>query len=346
MRHPYAVQVILDHFPHLKPGYVADQLRYSSFVSVPKRYMYFEVPKAACTQMKELLRTLEDAPPIELFTGGLWVSRRDMFVHARQNVPLPSLIDLDNQTQREVLESAHFFRLTVVRNPYTRLISVWKNKVMLCEPGAEEMYLQIRGHLPELHPKKCVVSFEEFVDYIEKHCDLRTCDPHWRRQVDHTFFAALNFSCVAKMEHITEGLHEFQQHLGVSEPLRAPGTNVSALSHSPAYSRDLAEKVFNLYKSDFELLGYDRSLWPAGRQKTSEAPVNGNEYEDVFRHEIVERNIIISTLYQERERLQAEVKKLSRTHLLTLAKALLALRRIQLEFWSRAKTWVRQSFRR
>jgi len=86
-----------------------------------------------------------------------------MFIHARPNVPLPSLVDLNNRTQEEVLESPDFLRITVVRNPYTRLISAWTNKILLCEPGVKEEYLQIKGQLPALH-KKSLISFPEFVE--------------------------------------------------------------------------------------------------------------------------------------------------------------------------------------
>lgn len=105
MKPPYAVERVLGHFPHLEAQFVTRRLKQSSFVSIDKRYMYFEVPKAACTQMKELLRTIEGAPPIKVFAGGAWETRRDMFIHSRSNVPLPSLVELDDTMQREVLDA-------------------------------------------------------------------------------------------------------------------------------------------------------------------------------------------------------------------------------------------------
>src|SRR5437773_10536584 len=133
MRYSYALERILDHFPGLKPGDVIFRLRQSTFVSLPKRYMYFEIPKAGCTQMKELLRRIEGAAPMNLFTNGDWQTRRAMFIHSRSNIPLPSLVDLDDASQKEVFESPDFLRMTVVRNPYARLASAWRNNVLLCE---------------------------------------------------------------------------------------------------------------------------------------------------------------------------------------------------------------------
>ena len=131
-------------------------------------YFYFAIPKAACTQMKWVLRSLEGGTgPIKLFTDeSITETRLDMFVHARSNVPLPSLADLDNSAQREVLESPDFLRMTIVRNPYKRLISAWSGKVLSCEPSGKSVYLKIRGRLPDIH-ETLLVSFDEFVQYVE-----------------------------------------------------------------------------------------------------------------------------------------------------------------------------------
>jgi hypothetical protein len=326
MKHPYAVGRILDHFPGLNPEDVAWRLRQSTFVSVRKRYMYFEVLKAASTQMIELLRAVENAPPMKVFVEGQQETRRDQFIHARKNVPLPSLAHLDDRTQREVLESPDFLRITVVRNPYTRLVSAWRNKVFLCEPQGIEVYLQIKGGMPGLH-EKSLVSFKEFVDYLESKCDLSTCDPHWRRQVDHTFFPALNFSCVARVEKLGEGLRPFAQHLGLSESLIAAGKNESLPVATASYSEELAEKVYSLYQADFEVLGYDRNTWAAGRQNASRQPINGSASisEEKLIDEIIERNLIILNLYEERDKLHTLLKWVLRLHLPPVINGLVAL---------------------
>ena len=326
MKYRYAVGRILDHFPGLNPEEVAWRLRQSTFVSVRKRYLYFEVLKAASTQMIELLRAVENAPPMKVFVDGQQETRRDQFIHARQNVPLRSLAHLDDKTQRDVLESPDFLRITVVRNPYTRLVSAWRNKVFLCEPQGIDVYLQIKGGMPGLH-QKSLVSFKEFVDYLESECDLSTCDPHWRRQVDHTFFPALNFSFVAKVEQLEEGLRPLARHLGLSESLIADGKNESLPVAIASYSRELAEKVYSLYKPDFEILGYDRNTWAASQQNASRQPMNGNVSisDEKLIDEIIERNLIILNLYQERDRLQKILKWVLRLHLQPVLNCLVAM---------------------
>jgi len=327
MSYPYAVKLILERYSDLKPEEITRRLRYSSFISIPKRYMYFEVPKAACTKMKALLRSLEHAPPLKLLVPGLRESRRDMFIHARENVPLPSLLDLDDKTQREVLESPDFLRITFVRNPYTRLASSWKNKILLCEPDQHDVYLKIRGCLPEVHGKSRI-GFEEFIEYIGNHCDLRTCDSHWRRQVDHLFFSALNFSYVGKIEQMAEGLKRFEKHLALSTPLTNDPRNVSN-SSAVVYHKNLAEKVYSLYQADFQTLGYDRDTWPGIERNPGQAPKEATVREETFADEVIERNIIILRLYQELDRVSGgDMGKVYRLQLLVIANAVRALRKL------------------
>jgi len=345
MTYSYVVQKILSQYPHTDPASVTMRLRYSSFVNVSKRYLYYEVPKAACTQMKELLRLQEGAPPIKLFAGKLVETRREMFIHARENVPLPSLIDLDDATQRDALESSDFLRLTIVRNPYTRLVSAWKNKVVPCEPGCERLYLEIKGHLPDMH-SKALIGFDEFVAYLESQCDLSRCDQHYRRQVDHVFFEALNFSYVGKVENMAASLARFQQHLGLPDPLTAGGKNVSASVSLATYDQNLADRVYSLYQRDFDLLGYDRDSWREGQSVGPIPPKKAVLSEERFYDEIIERNLIISSLYQERERLQADLRRVSRLHLLGLVNALASLRRRSLAFASNLRLRVRAMLRR
>ena len=344
MKYQYAVERVLDHFPDRTPQHVITFLRRATFVNIAKRYMYYAVPKAACTQMRELLRRLENAPPIKLFADGDWQTRRDMFIHARSNVPLPSLVDLDNRTQREVLESPDFLRLTVVRNPYTRLVSAWKNKVILCEPSVKGVYCDIKDGLPDVHTK-CLVTFDEFVEYATKRCDLRTCDGHWRRQVDYTFFPAMNFSYVGKLEHFEDVLRRLERHLGLSDFLVAERRNRSISFGGSPYTKELADRVYALYQADFEVLQYDRNTWP-DRQESQKDSMNSGVSLDEFVDEIIERNLIISSLYKENGRLKAQLRWVLRLHLAFAFDGPFALHSISRRAVRKIGRWARRVYRR
>lgn len=315
MSNSHVVKLILKNYDYLTSDDVVRRLRYSTFVNLRKKYLYFEVPKAACTRMKEILLSLEGGQPAGLTVGGVRDTRREMFVHYRQNIKLPSLIDLDNDTQRRVLESPDFFRFTIVRNPYTRLLSAWRNKILLCEPGQQAIYSSIKGSLPALN-NKALVSFREFIDYVTTHCDLRTCDPHWRCQVDHLFYKALNLSTVGKLETMNEALRRFATHLGLADSFVNDNANVSASGGSAGYDQSTADKVYRMYRDDFATLGYDRTLWPSGDPDSVELDATHRVRGDKFADEVIERNIVISLLYEERDRLQAQIDRASWFHLL------------------------------
>ena len=300
MKYPYAVGVVLDHYGYLQPEQVTERLRYSTFVSLPKRYLYFEVPKAACTAIKTLIREIENAPPLKLFIGSP-ETRRDMFVHARQNVPLPSLIELSDEEQREVLDAPDFFRMTVVRNPYTRLVSGWQNKVVMCEPRYEQIYRDLKGGMPQTGPKP-TISLEEFVAYIESRWDLNTCDPHWRRQAEHTLQRAMNFSCIGKVEALGDTLHRFEQHLGRSKPLLAERKNPSRRVNQETHDARLAPRIHELYRGDFDTFGYDSTVWPYAGSDGAPVETRTDVPEEKFRDEIIERNLVIARLYEELNR--------------------------------------------
>ncbi len=329
MRVDYAVERILDHFPRLSASDVVYRLRYSTFVNTSRRYLYFEVPKAACTQMKHLLRHLEGAPPIDLLADANTLeTRRDLYVHARANVPLPSLADLDSSLQREVLESPDFLRITVVRSPYTRLVSAWRNKVLLCDGiTGKNVYLQLRGRLPGIH-EDLPIPFDEFVRYVERQCDLPNCDIHWVRQVDYNFFPAMNYSWVGEVERLEETVRRLEAHLGLSGVLAVDRRNESLPVGQALFTEELADAVYALYRSDFELLGYDRESWRrvAGPHSAGRAPEQGTFSEERLRDEIVERNLVILSLYEDRKRLQAQLRRVSRLHLIQVANTLAAWR--------------------
>ena len=294
----HAVQVVLEQYKDLQPLKVATALWQRTYVNVAKRYMYFAVSKAACTSMKWLLYGLESGPaPLQL---ALYQSKRDNFIHRRDNVPLPSLVDLDNEKQRYILESPDVLRMTIVRNPYTRTVSAWHNKVQLCEPGGYVwVYIETKGQAPG-PGAKLTLSLHEFARYLATNKNL-TLNKHWKPQTDNLFFRAFHYSHIGKVEHLAETLCRFQHHLGRSVPFEIDRKNASMpLGHLP-YDPELAALISRLYKQDFETFNYDPNVWPFEEQGGNRSAATS---EAIYRDEIIERNIVIDRLSQECLRLR------------------------------------------
>lgn len=301
MKNSYAIQRVLKKYPNLSYDKVEECLTFSTFVDVNRRYMFFEVPKAACTTMKALLHRLSGSPPLTYYLGEIQ-TRREMFVHCRRNVPLPSLVDLDDATQEKALHSPDFFRFAIVRNPYTRLISAWRSKVVLCEPGFEYVYRDIRGSLPASN--KDLITFPEFLDYVERN-QPGSYNPHWILQTDHLFHEAFQFSYIGKMEKLNDALARFQEHLGESGRIDVGSSNTTAYKDDVALTDDQANRIFRIYQNDFEKLGYH----PADVPRQNRAGQGSNQVERADNYiEVLERNIIIGMLARERAELVDKVR--------------------------------------
>lgn len=294
----YAVSRILDACPGASPAAVEKRLTYGSFAHLGDRVVYLEVPKAACTAMKMVLRDLYASTPLTMFPRTSRQTKRGMFVHARVNAPLPALTELDDAAQRELLEDDDVLRFTVVRNPYTRFISAWRDKVYLYEPTAEDVYRAIRGTAPELGHKQPIL-FSEFVSHVERTISATT-DPHWRRQVDLTYPDAIRYTHVGKTETLSATVSLLYRRAGHEPPEAMPRANGAALLAGASYTPTLAKRVHDVYAQDFLAFDYDPAAWPCDTD--AETAVSLERFVD----EVMERNVIITHLYDERARLARE----------------------------------------
>lgn len=153
MTRSYAVDRVLRHHPYAAAEHVRQTLRLYSYVG--GRYVFYAVPKAACTTMLTLVHRAEGLGELA------WVHDRDAF-------RLPSLVDVSDAEQERLLSSPDVLRLAVVRHPVPRFLSAWRDKG--------------RG-----------ASLRRFIHVVSR-CDRRTCNVHWRSQAAHVFHPALDLT--------------------------------------------------------------------------------------------------------------------------------------------------------
>src|SRR5262249_28283680 len=144
------------NYGHHSPRRVTNRLRYASFVSTNLGLVYVETPKAACTVVKWILAIIS-GHDIQLVRCRS-ESNLEMCVHNRNVHPLPSLNDFPNQQVRDILHRYRTF--CVVRNPFTRLVSAWANKIRQHEPGYGEICASIAEHRKA--PSSAAISFRDF----------------------------------------------------------------------------------------------------------------------------------------------------------------------------------------
>jgi hypothetical protein len=162
-----------------------------------------------------------------------------------------------------------------VRNPYTRLLSAWRDKFSRAHDAAHPpralartlpavRRFASRRSLP-LEDAAAHVPFATFVAFVESQTEGRR-DHHWDTQRSVLFTDLVAYRRTFKLEtEFAAGVEEILTRLelptaGVSEKLARP-LNASRQLTQPAFDAELAERVYRIYAGDFEQFGYERDSW-------------------------------------------------------------------------------------
>jgi hypothetical protein len=231
------------------------QLLYSINISPRYRYVYLDNPKTGCSSLKSALVELE------LRDAGSDLDCYDWKAYHNPNVsPLRRLTDLGVADPLSYLASSGFRFVTFVRNPYDRLVSGYRDKILRNRPQKREI-LRALGYA--MDALETPVSFEDFVRAVVVQTDYEM-NPHWRVQASQTLYELLEFSFVGRFERYEADFAAFFQSLGL------PPEQTPSLRHlNPSGERDgfkgyftdeLRALVYQRYKQDFDYFGYSQDL--------------------------------------------------------------------------------------
>jgi hypothetical protein len=106
---------------------------------------------------------------------------------------------------------------------------------------------------------------------------------------------AIPYDLIGRVETFDAGIAAVEKAIGVS--FGTQHDRRSANASAPGdwrsyYDEDLAEQVYELYRQDFEMFGYERDSWRGGAPLPEKTP-----REAFLEEEIFERNRMISLLY-------------------------------------------------
>lgn len=162
---------------------------------------------------------------------------------------------------------------TIVRHPFERLVSAFRDKFELAKP-----YAYIYNHYAadvinianEHNPKPRVghrvirrPTFSEFVDYL-----LRTpvdqYNDHWVPYWLHCHLCEIEYDVIGKMETINEDIDFITEKSGLAAlnvtlpwaNRRASKENLS-LEYFKQLSQTQVEKLYQIYLPDFQMFGYE-----------------------------------------------------------------------------------------
>ena len=142
------------------------------------------------------------------------------------------------------------FKFTFVRNPYFRLLSAYKYSFK----QAQE------------HPKtsvRFVTKFESFELFVKEWLNQKNVYSHYFFLPQYKYICDQNKNIkvdyVGKFEDIGNDFSYVQKTLNITEAL--PEVNKSPKRNVVEYSDEIAELVYQVYKDDFDLFGYEKSSY-------------------------------------------------------------------------------------
>ncbi|MEM7371120.1 MAG: sulfotransferase family protein [Bacteroidota bacterium] len=234
-----------DCLNHLQP----DELDYASNISLQHRYIYVETAKVGCSTIKKLL--------IKAEYGDLVDAKAADHVHFRDFSPLLNAKQVGDF--REFVHREDIFSFCFVRNPYSRLLSAYLDKIAKQKPEHQELMIQL-GYGPF---SEKILSFEEFVNAVIDQPVL-TMNTHWRTQYYATFQHGITYDFIGRFESFEQDLRIAMDRIGIDMDtyyqVQAGHATHASQKLDAYYTPDLAEKVYRKYLIDFEHFSYPKEL--------------------------------------------------------------------------------------
>jgi hypothetical protein len=229
--------------------YPRGRVDYLTHISRRHGCVFVEVPKAGCSVVKRVLQYSE--------TGGEAFDP-DASVHDRSLSPLAQPVKGGFDLAEIFGSPSPYFRFSFVRNPYTRALSCYLEKI------AGEQWLRDK-RLPELGfaPDEDV----SFVDFLRRVAEQEPAamDIHWAPQHALLSMGRVEYGFLGRFENFQKDLQRVIDHLGLDVPSDLLTTRTTHVTGAGGrlhdyYDDESRRLVQQIYRKDFERLGYGLDL--------------------------------------------------------------------------------------
>lgn len=229
-------------------GYWLWALMRSVFAPMSGRVTIVINPKSACSSLKFNVWRQEHA-----MGASPWAPpARGGGIHRKENTPLP-------KSSVEDLEATLFDKpvFSIVRNPYTRILSAYLDKISRGTRPKRQLLLGM-GCLEEK-----TVPFSEFVDFLYRQ-NSRELNAHYAPQaflMQVHYVPYVKIGCVENMDESISGIMAAGYDIApANKPDFRPHRTNAGAQLAQYYTDEIAEKVFERFRVDFEVFGYSREL--------------------------------------------------------------------------------------
>ncbi|WP_231573634.1 sulfotransferase family protein [Thermopetrobacter sp. TC1] len=225
--------------------YPAKKLDYLTHCSQRNKFIYFCTPKVASSKLKILLQIAE--------SRSLGLPDPQGYLQ-KEDSPLVGFIKLGVDL-KTLFESDEFYRFTFVRNPYTRILSSYLEKIV--HGKKRNRYLKKLGF-----KENADVSFREFLQALTSPQKLHL-NPHWAPQFHFLRPDRIRYHFIGRLEHINDHLPAVVKRIyndvnlndiiSKEERTHATGALEKVKKY---YGTDEIELVRRLYINDFIYFSY------------------------------------------------------------------------------------------
>lgn len=229
------------------------ELAWTPFAKIHKNFiricfmfiMGFAFQANACYEMECPLSLIKPIPRYNITASQthkfVWfrvakVGTRTILSILQKNVPL-TINDYSVPYNSKDYED--FFKFAFVRNPWSRVVSCYCNKVLTkCHPAFEECYDK---------------DFAYFVDFINR-IDVANCDPHIKLQT--RLFPINELDFIGRLETFSEDLQHVLSMLNIND-IPMEHKNSSKHEHYSHYYTERTKKIIaKKYKADIKAFNY------------------------------------------------------------------------------------------
>ena len=163
----------------------------------------------------------------------------------------------------------------MVRNPFSRLVSAYYDKLLPTGPGYTSYYKKMSQNMNQKfrhlrhnanqrnNTDNKIATFEDFVNYLVTAGNAKA-DPHWSPYLESCKPCDAKYDYVIKFDTLNNDMEYLKQKLNVSEyhrqavfPPRKYKTNNDLVEHVfKTIPKALARKLYGIYEKDFLLFNY------------------------------------------------------------------------------------------
>ena len=250
----------------IRPQHTLDELEViprNIYYLTKEDVMFCYIPKNACSRFKSLLRKRE----------GFKNWRDPSMIHGKNN-GLQRLMWLSRDRALELLPDRKLKKFVVVRDPFSRLVSAYRNKIASPWPDQREDFWNkhLRTECPAMMASRemprdgPLMSIEDFLKCLLTKDALEPSNEHWRPQTQLCGLNHIEYDYYLHLESISDDVKYLLDSLHWTE-------NVTdfQIHRNPVYSKNLAdffskealELTLEYYREDFDILQYSRV--PSGK---------------------------------------------------------------------------------